>query len=253
MFISCNKSIHNRQRLLMKSPVLEKPLNVESNPKPVNTGGVEPDRMVYYNENKLTAKSIKTPTEVSYINNSQVLNTTNNKGHLVYKIPTEMYVRNTYQVMVRISKSTVNIYENLNGDIKVQTIPVTETMEVRLVDPSPDDNKKFNIISDNSGVQLIDNGDEVTQWTWNVTPLSSGSSQLKIIVSIVRDGNKKEVVYQDTVEIKMDLSKQISYFFGKYWKWLLSSLVLPFGIWFYNKRKKKEKPEPIVVVIKNDK
>jgi hypothetical protein len=185
-----------------------------------------------------------TNSELRIINipNNKVLNTTTNQGYVAYKIPSEMSIRSTYQVMVRISKSSVNIYENLNGEVRTSTIPITQTMEVKVIDPSPADAKFFDIVPDNEAVQLIENGEDITQWTWNVTPIKTGHSNLKIVISIIKDGNKKEIVYEDNVRVKMDMGKQIPFFFGKYWQWLLSTIILPFIIWFYNKRnKEKEK------------
>ena len=173
------------------------------------------------------------------IDNTKVTETSTNTGHVAYKIPSEMSLRNTYQVIVRISKSTVNIYENLNGEVRTSTIPITQTMEVKLIDPSPSDAKMFDMVADNSGVQIVDNNEEVTQWSWNVTPIKTGTSNLKIVISILRDGKTKETVYEDSVRVKMDMGKEIPYFFGKYWQWLISTLIIPFGVWLYKKRKGK--------------
>ena len=174
---------------------------------------------------------------------SSVSTTSTNMGHVAYKIPTEMKVRNTYQVIVRISKSTATIFENLNGEVRTATIPVTETMEVKLIDPSPDDRKMFDVIADNDPTQLVENNESVTQWSWDVTPIRSGQAHLKVMIAVITNGNKKETVYQDTVNIETNLGKQIPFFFGQYWQWLLSTLVIPFVVWFYNRRKKKDEEE----------
>lgn len=192
-------------------------------------------------EEPIKALNLSPTLKIIKITNNSISNTTLNRGSLVYKIPNEMKVRNTYQVMVRIGKSSVNIHEELNGEVKETTIPVTELMEVRLIDPSPADAKVFDIVKDNNEVQILDLGYSFTQWTWNVTPLKTGNAQLKLVISIIKDGNKKETVYQDTVKVKTDISKQIPFFFGKYWQWILSTLIIPFGIWYYNRNKKKKK------------
>ncbi len=166
-----------------------------------------------------------------------------NLGRVVYKIPTEMKVRTTHQVIVRISKSTVHILEDLEGEVKSTIIPVTETMEVKLVDPSPGDDKMFEIVPDNDGIQLVEDNESITEWTWNVTPKRSGETKLKVVISIIRDGIKKEKVYSDEVIVKSDIKKSSWYFIRTYWEWIMSSLVLPFVIWFYTKRKKKKEEE----------
>lgn len=184
------------------------------------------------------------PRKIIHVKNSTVSSKSTNMGHVAYKIPTEMKVRNTYQVIVRISKSTAKIYENINGEVKTTTIPVTETMEVKLIDPSPDDRKMFDVIADNDAIQLVENDESITQWTWNVTPIRTGQAHLKVMIAIITNGNKKETVYQDVVNVDTNLGKQIPFFFGKYWQWMLSTLVIPFGVWFYNRKKdKKQKPK----------
>ena len=110
-------------------------------------------------------------------------------------------------------------------------------MEVKLIDPSPLDNKIFSIVPDNDGEQLIEDGNEVTKWTWNVTPLKSGKANLKIVIAIIKNGHKKETVYQDNIVIKTNPSKTIPIFIEKYWQWFLSTLIIPFGVWLYNRKK----------------
>ena len=183
------------------------------------------------------------PTKIIHVNNSTVSTKSTNMGHVAYKIPTEMKVRNTYQVIVRISKSTATIYENMNGEVKTTTIPITETMEVKLIDPSPDDRKMFDVIADNDATQLVENNESVTQWSWNVTPIRSGQAHLKVMIAVITDGNRKETVYQDVVNVDTNLGKQIPFFFGKYWQWMLSTLIIPFGVWFYNRKKKDDDEE----------
>ena len=178
----------------------------------------------------------KSKLQIIEIKNPQIKSITN-KGYVVYKIPTIMNVRDMYQVSLRISKTTVNIYEELEGVVKTTTIPITETMEVKLIDPSPLDNKIFSIVPDNDGEQLIEDGNEVTKWTWNVTPLKSGKANLKIVIAIIKNGHKKETVYQDNIVIKTNPSKTIPIFIEKYWQWFLSTLIIPFGVWLYNRKK----------------
>jgi hypothetical protein len=108
--------------------------------------------------------------KIKVIDNPRVYKKTDIEGKVIYQIPSEMKVRETSQVFVRIGKSSVNIYENLNGEIRETSIPITQTMEVSLVDPSPSDNKIFEIIPDNQAIQIVDSTDTYTQWTWNVTP-----------------------------------------------------------------------------------
>ena len=166
-------------------------------------------------------------------------------GVVVYNIPKAMKVRETYQVTVRIGKDNIRISENMGGEVVEAVIPITETMEVKLIDPSPSDHKSFEIVPDNEGVQMVDTTGEYTQWSWNVTPIKVGKASLKIVVSIIKNGNKKEEVYSDNVVVEANAVNQITFFFHKYWQWMLGTLLIPifkyfWGIW----RKKDEDNKP---------
>lgn len=164
------------------------------------------------------------------------------EGRIVYKIPDKMKVRSTYTVLVRISKSknVLSIYDSLKGTIMASNIPVTETMEVKLIDLSPPDNKAFEIVDGNSGVQMVEDGDTYTEWSWAVTPVRVGNSKLKIVVSVIRGDNKKDIVYEDTVEVDKDIITQVLFFLKKYWQVLMTSIAIPFIVWIYKSRKKKK-------------
>lgn len=181
------------------------------------------------------------------IENTRVVNKSvdMSDGRVVYKIPERMKVRETSKVLLRIAKSkaTVSVYDNLDGTVRTSEIPVTQTMEVNLIDPSPADNKSFEIVPDNNAVQIVDDGETYTEWSWNVTPVRAGSSSLKIVVSVIRDGNKKDVVYEDLVVIERDLQNQISFFWSKYWQWLIGTFLLPFFLWLYKRKRDKKEEE----------
>lgn len=189
---------------------------------------------------KSTVKPIQKEVNIKQINTPKIHKKTLNEGKVVYKIPSKMKVRNTYSVIVRISSSSINIYENLGGDIRESSIPITETMEVKLIDPSPQDNKAFSIIPDNQAIQFVDSSITYTQWSWNVTPLKSGNTKLKVVVSILRDGKTKQVVYEDDVKVEVNLGKQIGFWFKSYWQWIFITLLLPLFKFIYNKVKKND-------------
>jgi hypothetical protein len=192
-------------------------------------------------------KGYKDPKDLKIVQvrNTRVVNNVNNSGRVVYKIPERMRVRSTSRVILRISssKSTVSIYDSLQGEVRTSEIPVTQTMEVKLVDPGPVDQKYFEIVPDNNAEQLIENGETFTEWSWNVTPIRVGSSRLKIVVSIIRDGNKKDTVYEDSVLIEKDLPVQAEYFWQKYWQWLIGTFILPFLLWLWKRKREKKKDD----------
>lgn len=185
--------------------------------------------------------------KITEVKNTKIIKNNINlsEGRIVYKIPNIMKIRSTYNVFVRISKSksTLSIYDNLSGEVKTSVLPVTETMEAKLIDLSPKDNKSFDIQERNQGVQLVENGDTYTEWSWGVTPIRLVNSKLEIVISVIRDGNKKDIVYQDTVEVEKDIKEQILFFLNKYWQVLMTSIAIPFLVWLYKSRKDKKESE----------
>ncbi len=181
------------------------------------------------------------------IKNTRVIkqSTDLSEGRIVYKIPNIMKVRSTYKVLVRISKSkiVISLCDSLSGEVRTSKIPITETMEVKLIDISPKDDKAFEIVDGNSAVQMIENGDTYTEWSWDVTPVKVGNSKLKVVVSIIRDDNKKDIVYEDSVDVERDWSVQVSFFFKKYWQVLMTSIAIPFIVFAYKRRKSKKENE----------
>jgi hypothetical protein len=156
-----------------------------------------------------------------------------------------MKIRSIYNVFVRISKSksTLSIYDDLSGEVKTSVLPVTETMEAKLIDLSPKDNKCFDIQVKNEGVQLVENGDTYTEWSWGVTPIRLINSKLEIVISIIRDGNKKDIVYNDIVEVEKDIKEQILFFLKKYWQVLMTSIAIPLLVWLYKSKKDKKESD----------
>jgi hypothetical protein len=187
----------------------------------------------------------KSNIKIVYVKNTKVVKESSDlsNGRIVYKIPEKMKILSTYKVLVRISKSKtiVSIYDSLSDVVRTSEIPVTETMEVKLIDLSPKEEKAFEIVDEDNAIQIVDKGDTYTEWNWSVTPVRVGNSKLEIVVSVIRGDAKKDIVYEDTVEVEKDVWSQIIFFCKEYWHFLASSIIIPFGVWFYKNRKKKSK------------
>lgn len=159
-------------------------------------------------------------------------------GTIYYIVPDTMKCYMTYTVKVRITKALIisSMSNDLNEVIKETQIPTTDKMEVKLVDPTG----SFNIISNNNSIQIIDEDSTTyTEWNWDISPKKSGVNKLKIIVSVLRDGSTKETVYEDSILVKSNAPATINIFLSTYWQWIISTLLLPLFIWWYNNRKKK--------------
>lgn len=181
------------------------------------------------------------------------------KGLVAYSVPSEMSVGENYSIKIRITKDTLEKKTLIVGDkeipindttvhstITVESIRVSSIMSAALTSDS-DDN--FKIVSKSTETQNIENFG-YTEWQWNVTPLKSGNHFLKLIIKVritSDEGSffKDIVVFEKQVSIKSNASYSISKVIEKYWQWSLSTLIIPFFIWLYNrKKKKKEETNP---------
>ena len=164
-------------------------------------------------------------------------------GRVVYKIPDTMIILRNYDIIVRImkkvndsNKSDLNIHKNIGVKYVDTNIMITNRMEVDLVDSSPD--SCFKICRVNSGIQLIDNS-SYTEWIFTVRPMKHGKKELKLVISIIEDGDKKQIVYTDVVNVKDDIGKDIFIFWKSEWKWIFTTILIPIFVYFWKKRNKK--------------
>jgi len=54
------------------------------------------------------------------------------------------------------------------------------------------------------------------------------------------NGDKKDDVYEDKVEIKVNPIKQIGFFLKTYWQWVIATLLIPMIKWLYDRYTKKK-------------
>jgi hypothetical protein len=108
-----------------------------------------------------------------------------------------------------------------------------------------DSEENFKIASKSTETQNIEQLG-YTEWEWNVMPLKSGEHELKLIIKVritSEDGEKSFkdiVVFEKNVFAKKNISYSIKNLFNKYWQWSLSTLIIPFIVWLYNRKKKKK-------------
>jgi hypothetical protein len=211
-------------RSMMQKPPVEESESVNNQPKNSEN---------YVNQNTHTPSP--SSTAPSSFDGSIIM------GKLVYKIPDTMIVKKIYNIRIRIIRDTSNkiIYNDLN-ETKEYVIKTTRLMEVKIVDPSPESDKNFEIVKSNKDIQLVESS-EHTEWVYDVTPLKSGNLKLNIVISIIDNGYNKEIVYFDTVYVKANPKRSIVDFIKENWQWLISTIIIPLIIWWYNKKNNKDK------------
>lgn len=200
---------------------------------------------------------IKTSKSKSIINNQIEDRTTKNQldnpslGVIAYSIPKEMKVGSTYTIKLRISKEK-NKIQLLNGDgipinninvdsrIIISSLRVEPIMSAKLIT----DSSKMRIQSISTETQDIEvNG--FTEWAWRLTPLKGGNVLLRIVVNIKQSVDGKAIlkdipVYDEVIPIKSNIIFSLSRFISQYWQWIITTIVIPLVVWFYNKNKKSK-------------
>ena len=175
-------------------------------------------------------------------------------GVIAYSVPDEMKVGEVYKVKIRITKDLTEKKTLIVGDthiplndttvnstITLESIRVSTIMSALLVG----DASEFTISSKSTEVQNIEQFG-YTEWEWSVKPLKSGENPLKLIIKvriISEDGEKSFkdiVVFEKNILTKTNIGYSIKNMISKYWQWSLSTLIIPFLIWLYNRKKKKE-------------
>lgn len=176
------------------------------------------------------------------------------KGLLAYSVPSEMTVGKDYSIKIRITKDSSEKKTLIVGDTKIpindttvhstitiESIRVSSIMSAAL---TTDNDENFKISSKSTETQNIEEFG-YTEWEWNVMPLKSGNHNLKLLIKVritSEEGSffKDIVVFEKQVPIKSNPGYSFSKAVEKYWQWSLSTLIIPFFIWLYNRKKKKK-------------
>lgn len=167
-----------------------------------------------------------------------------NVGGIAYYIPDTMKVGVIYKVSLRLSKHlSASISAGLPSVAVVKPIRVGSSMSAVITDEDPD-KKAFAIDTLNTAVQSIENDSSYTTWEWTVKPLKSGKHKLKLMVVIKTADITKDIpVYEDNIYIVASPIYSVKAFVSTNWKWMMSTLVIPFIVFLW-KRRKKKKDEP---------
>ena len=207
--------------------------------KPSSESGIE-----IVKEESKPKKVIKVIDKTNVIDNP-------NLGLVAYSVPDKMEVGKTYSVKLRISKENNKIQlingngvpitdVNVDSKVTIASIRVEPVMSARLIS----DSSKMLIQTTSTLIQDIEK-EGFTEWQWRLTPIKGGDIFLKIMVSVIvesENGNitKDIPVYDEVVVVKSNYIFTIKGFINEYWQWLMTTIIIPFVIWFYNSRKKKK-------------
>jgi hypothetical protein len=163
-----------------------------------------------------------------------------------------MKVGNVYTIKLRISKENNKVQlvsgdrgiiisdTTINSDVTIESIRVESIMSAQLIS----EKDIFEITSSSTEFQNIESTG-YTEWEWLVKPLKGGDNYLKLIVKVRVVDNGQEfykdiTVFDKKIDIKSNAVFTIKGFIDEYWQWLMTTIIIPLIIWFYNKKKKKK-------------
>ncbi|WP_273444423.1 hypothetical protein [Neolewinella agarilytica] len=135
-------------------------------------------------------------------------------GHLLYQVPPKMAVRETHRCLVRIAHLLNQVLEGLPFDdsISLEEIPVSEVMEVEILDPCPSGNRAFDILLLSDGEQVVDEF-MATEWVFNVRPLREGQHDLILKISVLITVGEKErtknIVLSRPITVAAELAEEV--------------------------------------------
>ncbi len=148
-------------------------------------------------------------------------------GHMAFKIPTTMQVDQTDTVNVRIAKDSLraDLTTGLEGagvprDVAVQVAPIM-TVELH--------GHGFQIEPLFSVSQRSTADTQFADWEWDVTPTSSGTLKLEVVVAaqVGPDPPRYFTGQRQSVSILVSPMKAVLKFAGSNWQWLFG--LVPFG------------------------
>jgi hypothetical protein len=145
---------------------------------------------------------------------------------------------NTIESVVIGNRNIPLVGLSSSDNIILETIKVSDQMSAKLYT----DKEYFVVELVNSGsTQNIEEWG-YTEWVWRVTPLKSGSSYIKMIITI---SGKDIVVYEKEIPVESNWSWSLSNWLIKWWQALTATIItpilIPFFIWLWKRKKRKSK------------
>ena len=174
-------------------------------------------------------------------------------GIMAYSTPTQMTVGKSYTIKLRISKEK-NKIQLITGDrnipinditidskVIIESIRVEPIMSANLIS----EEGKFTITPASTETQNIEDKG-YTEWAWRIVPLKGGQNFLKLVVKvrIINENGeffKDITVFDKNIEVKSNVVFSVKTWISNYWQWLVTTIIIPFIVWFYKKKSEKKK------------
>lgn len=140
------------------------------------------------------------------------------------------------QLLINPKKEVDKLKEELTkkGTVTGKEIKVSKVVKATLIAPD------FDVAKITEEEQILSDS-ESTEWLWSLSPKSSGAHDVNLTVTAVITSDGKETKHQiktfeKTITVNITAEQIIINWLEKYWQWIVSTLIIPFGIWLYKKK-----------------
>ena len=88
---------------------------------------------------------------------------------------------------------------------------------------------------------------KTTEWLWRLKPKATGKYVINLsVTAVIKVSNQKMAehhikTFDRDVTVTIKSSQIFSNFLEKYWQWILSTIIIPFGLWIYKSKFSKSK------------
>lgn len=140
------------------------------------------------------------------------------------------------QLLINPNKDLKELEKELTrkGTVTSKEIKVSKVVKATIVAPD------FEVSKVTEEEQILSDT-QSTEWLWNLVPKTSGEHDVSLTVTAIITTNNKESkhhlkTFEKTVTIKITPTQVFIAWVTKYWQWIMSTLIIPFGIWLYKKK-----------------
>lgn len=166
------------------------------------------------------------------------------KASMAFSVPVSANINDTLniQLLVNPLEDPARLATQLNQSTRKfeSKINVSKVLSATLTAP------EFKVEKITPETQVLHTA-ESTEWRWRLKPNTTGDHTINLsIVAIVKiDGEKQGEshikTFDQTVTINIKPGQVLSNWLEKYWQWLVSTLLLPLGLWIYKNKFEKSK------------
>ena len=234
LFLIAGCSIPTRELSKLENPIKSEKSKSETISRPTNMPSAAVIAPALSGHNP----SVLEPTRTSEVSEHKSVSKQLHSANIAYSIPGRANVQDTIKIQLLIDpqqglKSLLDAL-TIDGTKVGKNIKISKVVIAKVTAP------EFIITEITPSEQAISD-DGSTEWLWSLEPKSSGKHQVNLsITAVVTVGDQNTVhhlkTYDTIVDIEITSIQILSQWWDKYWQWVISTLLLPLGLWAWKKK-----------------